>query len=242
MVRGVPAIYLVFGNFDEVAHRRGPFSEQATRRAAPRGRATWRSSTRSAERSSSRTTSSSSPTTGTWTARPSSSASGRAPGDATCWRAPRRRCPRTSSARCWTGARAAARTPLRARADEPVVVEAGNFAHVYLTRGHERRWRRGAAGAPPGGAGAGRGAARTSASWRCGAGRLGGGADRRAASTARTRWTGAPLPEEFSRRAVADFLRELPHMPTAGDLVLYGEAVRDGARWASPGSSARTAG
>ncbi|HEX8821034.1 MAG TPA: phosphodiesterase, partial [Archangium sp.] len=33
---------------------------------------------------------------------------------------------------------------------------------------------------------------------------------------------------EFSRRAVADFLRELPHMPTAGDLVLYGQAVSKG--------------
>ena len=29
MVRGVPAIYLVYGNYDEVAHRRGPRSEQA---------------------------------------------------------------------------------------------------------------------------------------------------------------------------------------------------------------------
>ena len=29
MVQGVPAIYLVFGNFDEVAHRRGPLSIQA---------------------------------------------------------------------------------------------------------------------------------------------------------------------------------------------------------------------
>jgi hypothetical protein len=30
MVRGVPAIYLVFGNYDEIAHRRGPRSPQAT--------------------------------------------------------------------------------------------------------------------------------------------------------------------------------------------------------------------
>jgi hypothetical protein len=35
----------------------------------------------------------------------------------------------------------------------------------------------------------------------------------------------APLPVEFSRVAVADLLRELPHMSTAGDLVLYGQAV-----------------
>ena len=29
MARGVPAIYLAYGNYDEVAHRRGPFSPQA---------------------------------------------------------------------------------------------------------------------------------------------------------------------------------------------------------------------
>src|SRR5262249_24449225 len=29
MVHGVPAIYLVYGNFDEVSHRRGPFSSPA---------------------------------------------------------------------------------------------------------------------------------------------------------------------------------------------------------------------
>jgi hypothetical protein len=33
---------------------------------------------------------------------------------------------------------------------------------------------------------------------------------------------------EFSRRAVADYLRELPHLPTAGDLVLFGQAVSRG--------------
>ena len=38
----------------------------------------------------------------------------------------------------------------------------------------------------------------------------------------------APLASEFSKRAVADFLRELPHMATAGDLVLYGQAVKQG--------------
>ena len=37
----------------------------------------------------------------------------------------------------------------------------------------------------------------------------------------------APLPATFSKRAVADLLREIPHMPTAGDLVLYGQAVDD---------------
>jgi hypothetical protein len=39
----------------------------------------------------------------------------------------------------------------------------------------------------------------------------------------------APLAEEFSRRAVEDYLRELPHLRTAGDLVLFGEAVQPGA-------------
>ncbi|HZH03844.1 MAG TPA: phosphodiesterase, partial [Myxococcaceae bacterium] len=39
----------------------------------------------------------------------------------------------------------------------------------------------------------------------------------------------APLSSAFSKRAVADLLQELPQMPTAGDLVLYGEAVGQGA-------------
>ncbi|AGC46777.1 type I phosphodiesterase/nucleotide pyrophosphatase family protein [Myxococcus stipitatus DSM 14675] len=38
----------------------------------------------------------------------------------------------------------------------------------------------------------------------------------------------APLASEFSRPAVRDFLRGLPSMKTAGDLVLFGEAVRRG--------------
>ncbi|ATB49245.1 phosphodiesterase [Corallococcus macrosporus DSM 14697] len=38
----------------------------------------------------------------------------------------------------------------------------------------------------------------------------------------------APLSPEFSKRAVADFLRVLPTMSTAGDLVLFGEAVKRG--------------
>jgi hypothetical protein len=38
----------------------------------------------------------------------------------------------------------------------------------------------------------------------------------------------SPLAEEFSKRAVADLLRELPHMRTAGDLVLYGAAAEPG--------------
>ncbi len=38
----------------------------------------------------------------------------------------------------------------------------------------------------------------------------------------------APLSSEFSKRAVADFLRVLPTMSTAGDLVLFGEAVHRG--------------
>lgn len=39
---------------------------------------------------------------------------------------------------------------------------------------------------------------------------------------------GAPLAPGFSRHAVADFLRELPHMPNAGDLVLFGQALTRG--------------
>jgi hypothetical protein len=35
----------------------------------------------------------------------------------------------------------------------------------------------------------------------------------------------APLAQAFSRAALADLLRELPHMPNAGDLVVYGREV-----------------
>jgi hypothetical protein len=38
----------------------------------------------------------------------------------------------------------------------------------------------------------------------------------------------APLSDEFSRRAVGDLLEELPHMPNGGDLVLFGQAVGKG--------------
>jgi hypothetical protein len=111
----------------------------------------------------------------------------------------------------------------RSRVDEPVVVEAGNFSHVYLSRGawplevrevleQRREVLARAAGQPD----------------------IGIVALRRGDSAVAIINGGvygpeeidrAPLAAEFSRQAVADLLRELPFMPTAGDLVLYGQAL-----------------
>jgi hypothetical protein len=110
--------------------------------------------------------------------------------------------------------------------DEPVVVEAGNFAHVYLTRGKEpleamdllNKHRNVLA----------RAVAQRD---------IGIIAVRRqdsAVAIIQGRVYGpdeiesSPLSSHFSKRAVADLLRELPHMKTAGDLVLYGEICQPG--------------
>jgi hypothetical protein len=110
--------------------------------------------------------------------------------------------------------------------EEPVVVEAGNFSHVYLTRertpleaaqllAHHPEVLARATRHPD----------------------IGLVAVRRGDSAVAIiqggvygpdEVDGAPLPVEFSRRAVADYLRELPHMSTAGDLVLFGQAVPRG--------------
>lgn len=111
--------------------------------------------------------------------------------------------------------------------EEPEVIEAGNFAHIYLTRGRapleswellSARYRdvlARVARNPEVGIVALR--------HRDGAVALIQGAMYRAEDLHL-----APLSSEFNRAAVADLLRELPHMPSAGDLVLYGEAISKG--------------
>jgi hypothetical protein len=111
--------------------------------------------------------------------------------------------------------------------DEPVVIEAGNFAHVYLSRGqqpleslqllsrHGNVLARAMKSPEIGIVALRRG---DSAVAIIGGGVYGPGEIDR-----------SPLASEFSRNAVSDLLRELPRMPTAGDLVLYGEAMNPGA-------------
>jgi hypothetical protein len=108
-----------------------------------------------------------------------------------------------------------------------VVIESGNFAHVYLTRehtpleasellAHHREVLARASRHPDIGIVALR---RGDSAVALVKGGVYGPDEIR----------GAPLAEEFSKRAVADFLRELPHLRTAGDLVLFGDAVEPGA-------------
>lgn len=106
----------------------------------------------------------------------------------------------------------------------PVVVEAGNFAHVYLESGpaleasdilarHRNVLARASSSNSIG--------IVTLRAGGKGFAIVGGklyGVDSLAA---------APLAHGFSRNGLADYLRELPHLTTAGDLVLYGQATRE---------------
>lgn len=221
MVRGVPAIYLVFGSYDEVAHRRGPFSPQALRELLMVDMYLAELYAMSAslevpydvyfvtdhghvnslpfeQRQKVRLA----PALLDGPAQP-------LPPDV------------ERALRDGRGADA----PVSVRGSEvPEVVEAGNFAHVYLTRGAEplealdllERQHRRVLG-------------RVVANRDIGVAALRRGTG--AVALIRGGVYGpedierAPLSGEFSRRAVADLLRELPHMPNAGDLVLYGEAT-----------------
>ncbi len=218
MVRGVPAIYLVFGNFDEVAHRRGPFSKQALRELLRADAAIEELYVMGQ--------------------------SVEDPYDLVLLTdhghvdsAPfERRSGRTLEK--WLFDDAPAKVPepivrglLDGRAppkpapsnEEPLVIDAGNFSHVYLSRGrlpldardilarHERVLAR-AATSPDLGIVALRRGDR-------GVALIGGGV------YGPDELDSAPLASGFSRRALADQLRELQYMPTAGDLVIYGQAL-----------------
>lgn len=223
MVRGVPVIYLVFGNYDEVAHRRGPRSALAIAELhrVDAYLAELYAVSRAVD----------SPYDivfvtdhGHVDSHPLEQRQGRrlehlmlggeappVPEDVERGLLDGRKAPRSGEPRPKA---------------EPVVIEAGNFAHVYLSREAEPlEAAEVVARHPDVLARATRNQDIALVAMRRGSGAVAlvkGGVygpddvDR------------APLSPEFSRRAVADFLRELPHMRTAGDLVLFGEAVRQG--------------
>ncbi len=221
MVRGVPAVYLVFGNYDEVSHRRGPRSEQAVSELhrVDAYLAELYAVARTVE-----------PgydlifltDHGHVDSLPLEQRTGQRLEELLFQGAP---VPLSEDvARGLLDGRPVPLERCPEVPEEPVVIEAGNFAHVYLTR--ERKPLEAAqlvARHPEVLARATRHPD------------LGIVAVRRGNSAVAIIQGGvygpdevdrAPLSAEFSRRALADYLRELPHMPTAGDLVLFGEAVR----------------
>jgi hypothetical protein len=224
MVRGVPAVYLVFGNYDEVSHRRGPRSEMAI---AELHRAD------------------------AYLAELYAVAQAVEPGYDVVFltdhghvdSAPfeKRGGQRLEAALLQGEAPPLSEDVERALLDgrplsqerapsgptsEPVVIESGNFSHVYLTR--ERTpleatqllaWHRDVLARATRHPDIGIVAVRRGDS---AVAIIGGGV------YGPEEIDQAPLSVEFSRRAVADYLRELPHLPTAGDLVLFGQAVSRG--------------
>ncbi len=224
MVQGVPAIYLVFGNFDEIAHRRGPFSKQAAEEL-------YRADGALEELYAMGQLAPDGPYDvvlvtdhGHVDSAPFERETGRRLRDYLLDPSPGH-LPEDVARALLDG-----RTPLTLSSPwdaEPVAVESGNFAHVYLTRTHaplEAReliaWHKNVL-------------ARAVASPEIGivavrrrdhAVAIIGGRVFRSHEL-----DSAPLDREFNRRAVADLLEELPHMPTAGDIVLFGQAMREGA-------------
>ncbi|HVE87951.1 MAG TPA: phosphodiesterase [Myxococcales bacterium] len=219
MVRGVPAIYLVYGNYDEVAHRRGPFSAQA------RAELFRIDEDLEALYVMGRTVEAPyemylMADHGHVDSTPLEKRMGRRL-ERVLLEGPAQE-PGESLRRGLLDGREVVPAGERGE-DEPVVIEAGNFAHVYLTRGKQpleamdllTRF--------------GPVVARAARCPDIGITMLRRGdsavAIIRGEVYSPEEIGRAPLASEFSRRAVADMLRELPHMPTAGDLVLYGESV-----------------
>jgi hypothetical protein len=224
MVRGVPAIYMVFGNYDEVAHRRGPRSSQA---CAELHRVDAYLAELYAVAHAVQPTYDVIFVTdhGHVDSAPFEQRAGQRLEDFLLDGAPVPLSEDVERGLLEGRARpevAASRAP-----EEPVVVEAGNFAHVYLTRestplearhllARHREVLARATRHPDIGIVVVRRGSSAVAVVRGGV----YGPDE---------VEGAPLPHAFSRRALADYLRELPHMSNAGDLVLFGQALqRDG--------------
>ncbi|MBZ4407080.1 alkaline phosphatase family protein [Myxococcus sp. XM-1-1-1] len=222
MVRGVPAIYLVFGNYDEVAHRRGPRSTLALSELhrVDAYLEDLYAMSQSVEHPYDVIILSDH---GHVDAVPLEQRQGRrleslllegAPGEL--------------SEDVVRGLRDG--RPLQDSVPsapfEPVIVECGNFAHVYLSGAREPLEARALLARHP------EVLARATRSEDIGIVALRRGHS--AVAVIRGGVYGpdeverAPLSPEFSRRAVADFLRGLPAMTTAGDLVVFGEAVRRG--------------
>ncbi|XXF80345.1 alkaline phosphatase family protein [Myxococcaceae bacterium GXIMD 01537] len=223
LVRGVPAIYLVFGNFDEVAHRRGPRSAQA--RAELRRVDAYLAELYAVAHSVEHPYDVLFLTDhGHVDSLPFEQRQGRKLEDVLL-SGPPAPLPEPLRRGLLDG-RPEPRRPAPRDAPAPVVIEAGNFAHVYLTREHapleaadlvarhpEVMAR--AVGNPD--------VALVAVRRRNEAVALVKGGVYGANDVER-----APLSSEFSRRALKHYLLELPHMKTAGDLVLFGEAVREG--------------
>ncbi len=223
MVRGVPVIYLVFGNYDEISHRRGPTSPQALSEL-------YRVDHQLAELYAvARMLDAPYDVViltdhGHVDSEPIERRIGHRLG---AWLGSNE--PAHLSAEVerglLDGRRFVPASPVQHR-DEPELVEAGNFAHVYLSRGRKpleamdllrthRHVLARAVSQPDIGIIAVRRGDSAVAIIRGG---VYGPRELHA----------SPLSSEFSRAAVADLLRELPHMPTAGDLVLYGESHQPG--------------
>lgn len=223
MVRGVPSIYLVFGNFDEVAHRRGPFSEQAKRELVRADRAFQELYAMS------RTLD-----------EPYDLFFVTDHGHVDSAPFERRIGQRLEKfliegkpvplpdelRRGLLDGRDPLPMPRAFPRDPPVVIEAGNFSHVYLTRQKQALEARELLAMFPDVV------ARAARQPDIGIVALRRGdsavAIIQGGVYAPHEIEGAPLASEFSKRAVADLLTELPRMPTAGDLVLYGEATHRG--------------
>jgi hypothetical protein len=218
MVRGVPAVYLVFGNFDEVSHRRGPSSAQAKAQL-------YKADRRLAELYA---VAKSLPEPydvffltdhGQVDTVPFERRSGMSL-EHYLLNGP----PALLSEEVRRGLERGPRAPQVAGpgpTHEPAIINAGNFAHVYLTRGKE-----------PLDAGEimsrhSQVLARALAHPDIGLCAMRRGNE--AVAVMRGGVFGlhelprSPIPAAFSRHAVADLLRELPHMSTAGDIVLYGQ-------------------
>ncbi len=223
MVRGVPAIYLVFGNYDEVSHRRGPRSQQAIAELhrVDAYLAELYAMARCVERPYDIVFVTDHGHVGSL---PFEQRQGQHLEDALLRGPGVPLSPDIERGLLDGRPLGAARAPRGT--DSPVVVESGNFAHVYLTREHTPLE-----------------AAELVAHHRDVLARasrhpdIGMVAVRRGNSAVALVKGGvygpddiasAPLAEEFSRQAVADYLRELPHLSTAGDLVLFGDAVAPG--------------
>jgi hypothetical protein len=221
MVRGVPAIYLVFGNFDEVAHRRGPLSTQATGELYRVDRQLEElhavSHTLDEPYDLVFVTDHGHVDSVPFEQRNGQTLegylldAGAPPLSADLERA------------LLHGRPALAARPAPAK---PVVENCGNFAHVYLTRertpleareilaGHRELLARAVAHPDLG-----------IVALRRGEGAV---AVIRGGVYGPEEISSSPLPAAFSKQAVADFLRELPHMATAGDLAIYGQSVSEG--------------
>lgn len=223
LVRGVPVVYLVFGNYDEVAHRRGPFSPQAIAQLAKVDRdleelyAFARLSAPSYDvlfvTDHGHVESVPFEQRQPLTLPKTLSGEGRTVLDAALEAAllDGRRRPELN------GEGAAPR-------QAPEVVEAGNFAHIYLDRGPSPL----------------EAAALLTGPYREVLARIARHPDIGIAAVRRgegavaliggraygpDELASAPLDEAYNPLAVADLLHELPHMKTAGDVVLYGQAA-----------------